>query len=180
MKKKNLFIFITIIVLHTNGKSSAQVSRLNNTSTGATEYIGWDGNILATQKDLDIQNNYGSKNINLFTFNSSLTKRMTILSTGEVGIGNFTPGYLLDVDGGDININTATNGYIDLTLPTQVYNHSFYIVVKHRNSLETWSTYPVNFKSTIIYYDFTTSLTKAYGNNLADLPDENLQSSVAM
>jgi len=69
--------------------------------------------------------------------------------------------------------NLDTKGYIDLTFPPQLFNKKLYVVVKHRNSLETWSKSPVVFNSTIIYYDFTTDLTKAYGNNLAHLPDEN-------
>lgn len=36
---------------------------------------------------------------------------MTILNTGEVGVGNFTPIYKFDVEAGDINLHTITNGY---------------------------------------------------------------------
>jgi len=43
----------------------------------------------------------------------------------------------------------------------------YYLVVKHRNSVETWSASPKFFASNVInYYDFTTAQTKAYGNNL--------------
>ncbi len=42
---------------------------------------------------------------------------------------------------------------------------NYYIILKHRNSIETWST-PVTFTSDVISYDFTTSVSKAYGNNL--------------
>ncbi len=66
-----------------------------------------------------------------------------------------------------------TMGYIDLTLPSQVYNKTLYIAVKHRNSLATWSNEPVYIDTSVIYYDFTTAATKAYGNNLAELPDGN-------
>lgn len=42
----------------------------------------------------------------------------------------------------------------------------YYIVVKHRNAVETWSAEPQIFISGTATYDFTTSANKAYGNNL--------------
>ncbi len=42
----------------------------------------------------------------------------------------------------------------------------YYLIVKHRNSIETWSKTTISFVSgTPITYDFTTSKTKAYGDN---------------
>jgi hypothetical protein len=42
---------------------------------------------------------------------------------------------------------------------------SFYIVVKHRNSLETWSANPVTIGASSTY-DFTDAATKAYGSKM--------------
>ncbi len=42
----------------------------------------------------------------------------------------------------------------------------YYVVVRHRNSLETWSASPVTFNTDTMAYDFTTSLTQAFGNNM--------------
>ena len=42
---------------------------------------------------------------------------------------------------------------------------SFYIVVKHRNSLETWSSGILSFTSDILNYDFTLTASKALGAN---------------
>ncbi len=44
---------------------------------------------------------------------------------------------------------------------------SHYLVTKHRNSIETWSANPVIFNADTIAYDFTTSASKAYGNNMS-------------
>ena len=41
----------------------------------------------------------------------------------------------------------------------------FFIQINHRNSLETWSSVPVNLSSNLNQYDFTTASSKAYGNN---------------
>ena len=50
-------------------------------------------------------------------------------------------------------INTDGRGIF--TFPVQVVGQSFYIVVKHRNTVETWSKYPVLFNSSEVNYDFT-------------------------
>ncbi len=42
----------------------------------------------------------------------------------------------------------------------------YYVVIQHRNSIETWSAVPQSFVSGILNYDFTTAQNKAYGNNL--------------
>jgi len=44
---------------------------------------------------------------------------------------------------------------------------SYFIVLKHRNSIETWSMMPVLFSSGNIYYDFTAAPGMAFGSNMA-------------
>jgi hypothetical protein len=63
------------------------------------------------------------------------------------------------------------NGSFDF--PGNVQGNSYYIAVHHRNALETWSANPVLFSSATVNYNFTNSITKAYGNNLSDLGDGN-------
>jgi hypothetical protein len=41
----------------------------------------------------------------------------------------------------------------------------YYLVISHRNSLETWSSIPVSFNNNYMEYDFSVSAGKAYGNN---------------
>lgn len=45
-------------------------------------------------------------------------------------------------------------------------NQSYYIVLKHRNSIETWSKTPVVINQDLFFYDFTLYQSNAYGNNL--------------
>jgi hypothetical protein len=52
---------------------------------------------------------------------------------------------------------------------TPVSGTPYYIVVKHRNSIETWSSTPRPFNGYYLRYDFTPSPTQAYGNNMYDL-----------
>jgi hypothetical protein len=42
---------------------------------------------------------------------------------------------------------------------------NYYLLVKHRNSIETWSNTPIPFSAGTLTYDFTTAANKAYGNN---------------
>jgi PKD repeat protein len=58
-----------------------------------------------------------------------------------------------------------TNGTVTATFPGKVYGNQYYIVLRHRNALETWSAVPVTLDATNVSYDFTLSAAKAYGNN---------------
>ena len=43
---------------------------------------------------------------------------------------------------------------------------NYYIQIKHRNAMETWSKLPQMFSGNQLTYDFTTAITKAYGDNM--------------
>lgn len=45
-------------------------------------------------------------------------------------------------------------------------NTPYYIVVKHKSAVETWSSSTQTFANSIMTYDFSTASNKAYGNNL--------------
>jgi uncharacterized protein YjdB len=64
--------------------------------------------------------------------------------------------------------NLLTTGYAHSMTITALPD-SFYIVVKHRNSLETWSSAPVTPVNGLLQYDFTKQINSAYGNNLKPL-----------
>lgn len=64
--------------------------------------------------------------------------------------------------GSPIKTVIRTTGRIRARFPYITGSH--YIVLKHRNSIETWSANPVLFSDTVDY-DFTTSADKAFGNN---------------
>lgn len=97
-------------------------------------------------------------------YNSSTDKM--IPDTLSVYVRNSTAPYLiidscrsvLDSNGnGSFNYFNAYNGI------------NYYLTVKHRNSLETWSASAVSFNGNNLNYDFTTSANKAYGNNLINI-----------
>jgi hypothetical protein len=45
----------------------------------------------------------------------------------------------------------------------------YYLAVKHRNSIETWTSAPVNLGTAPVSWDFTDDIGKAYGNNLKEM-----------
>lgn len=58
-----------------------------------------------------------------------------------------------------------SNGMGSFIFPTAVNSVPYYIVIKHRNGLETWSASGNNFTAGSLTYDFTLSSSQAYGNN---------------
>lgn len=64
------------------------------------------------------------------------------------------------------NINLLTNGTATITSLPVTLNGTYYVVVKNRNSIETWSTSAISFAGSVVNYDFSTSISKAYGDNL--------------
>jgi hypothetical protein len=58
-----------------------------------------------------------------------------------------------------------TDGTIVLPSIPSSLSASYYIVIKHRQSVETWSASAVSFSSSTINYDFTTAASQAYGSN---------------
>ena len=61
-----------------------------------------------------------------------------------------------------------TNGNAVATFNTAPVG-SFYIVVKHRNAVQTWSAAPHAVGATPSIYDFTDSASKAYGSNMIEV-----------
>lgn len=69
----------------------------------------------------------------------------------------------------NFGINAATTKTILNTNGTAVctfsVSGSYYLVIKHRNALSTWSSNPVTVGSLPITYAFTTNSAQAYGGN---------------
>ncbi len=59
----------------------------------------------------------------------------------------------------------GTNGTGVCTF-TPFISGTFYVVLKHRNAIQTWSSVGVTVGSVITTYDFTNAITKAYGDNM--------------
>jgi PKD repeat protein len=65
------------------------------------------------------------------------------------------------------NLNLNTNGTIIINPIPAGATASYYVVIKHRNSIETWSNVPLSFSGTGPYnFDFSTAASQAYGSNM--------------
>ncbi|MFH1120926.1 MAG: dockerin type I domain-containing protein [Bacteroidota bacterium] len=83
-----------------------------------------------------------------------------------IELRNTTPPYTLA--SGPYTANASNTGVASLNIPG-LSDNNYYIVVKHRNSIETWSGNPVSFSNPLIAYDFTSSASQAYGGNMKPL-----------
>ena len=60
------------------------------------------------------------------------------------------------------------DGQITLLVPA-VLSGNYYIVVNHRQSVETWSKLPVSFSADPVNYDFSFEASQAYANNMKEI-----------
>ena len=67
----------------------------------------------------------------------------------------------------DVNLNT--DGTLSISTVPGNINSSYYVVIKNRNHIETWSSIPISFWGSSVAYDFTDSNSKAYGENMKKL-----------
>lgn len=51
----------------------------------------------------------------------------------------------------------------------KVASGSYYVVIKHRNSIETWSANPITINTSVNNYDFSINASNAFGNNMKQL-----------
>ena len=85
---------------------------------------------------------------------------ITISLWSEASLSNEFPDY-------SVSAILHTNGTAMTALPAEVSGNSYYIAVKHRNSIETWSKLPVVF-TTDTDYDFSSGPDQAFGDGVND------------
>ena len=99
-----------------------------------------------------------------------------------VAAGSATPGNATDVDSVTVELHDATtpatvsytntgmlqtNGTLAVTFPGATIGNSYYIVLKHQNSVQLWSAAAVAITSSTTY-NFSTALTQAYTDGSTD------------
>ena len=83
--------------------------------------------------------------------------------TVDVLLRNTTAPYTT-IDQAKVKLNTSGNGLVKFRQAANSTN--YYLVFKHRNSIETWSKLGQQFTNSEMTYDFTTASTKAFGDNM--------------
>ncbi len=89
-----------------------------------------------------------------YTTDATDTIQVNLWTAASVALGNPDPDYSEKV----ILHNT---GLASATFPTAPAG-DYYIAVKHKNSIETWSSFEVTLASTAIFYDFSYPVTQAF------------------
>jgi hypothetical protein len=94
---------------------------------------------------------------------TSLTEVDTVQIELRDGVNTFTT-----VASGAVVVQT--NGTAQLVIPSGslAAGSSQYIVVTHRNAIQTWSAAPVTISGNTTY-DFTTAASQAYGDNMYEI-----------
>ncbi|MEO8664677.1 MAG: CHRD domain-containing protein [Ignavibacteria bacterium] len=83
--------------------------------------------------------------------------------TVTVNIRNSTTPFAI-IEGAKGFLNSSGQTSINYTLPAN--DTPYYLQVMHRNSIQTWSGLTPSFTANALSYDFTSSNTQAFGNNL--------------
>jgi len=128
--------------------------------------VSGSGNINAFLTKMSSGLNIGSLNLSLIMegFYNLANDNMRLKDTVRIYLRNSFPPYSIadisisvidpDTFTGPFTINNASNG-------------NYYIQTKHRNSLENWSSQTVHYSyGGIINYNFTSSSSMAFGNNM--------------
>ncbi len=98
-------------------------------------------------------------------FYDPLANKM-INDSARIYLRNVSPPYAL-VDSA-LGVLDA-NGIGNLAFQNAVNSVPYFIVIRHRNSLETWSAVGYSFTAGQLNYDFTTSASQAFGNNMKEV-----------
>ena len=64
----------------------------------------------------------------------------------------------------DVDLNQ--DGTCTVSIPR---SGNYYLVIKHRNSIETWSSSPVSLLSDPVSYEFSTTSSQAFGDNMKEI-----------
>ena len=105
-------------------------------------------------------------------FNSGICSDASITDTVEVSIINSTAPYAVRQTTKAV---LHTDGKLDCTFHPMLLGNSYYISLRHRSIVETWSANPITLSKNT-YYDFSTSAAQALGDNQIDVESEGIYS----
>lgn len=134
---------------------------LRNSSTGFITGSAAGRSLLLNNSSLNSNVKNLSLKILIEGFYNNISNYM-VSDSVKIYLRKSSPPYsIADSSSGVIsNAGEADLSFINAT------NQGYYIDAKQRNSIETWSSAPVMFNASSVAYDFTSSRTRAYGNNL--------------
>ena len=141
-----------------------EAKTLNGFTLKDSVYVQIGCNVLLNVK-VFIQALYsGNQTMTPVLYNASQNAALNLADSIEIALhetnGNFNQIYsqksLVDI-----------NGNVQLNLPPNALNNTYYLVVNYKNAISTWSKNPVTMTA-ITNYDFSNAASQAYGDNLID------------
>jgi len=167
---------VTVSKIDSTQKSKLFVNELSTSQTFSLNGINYkdlDGNVvtgsillLPYSSRILVNDNpdiYQRLNLTAFAegqYNSQ--DNITVPDTFKVYLrNNFSP-YLI-IDSTNTFLSNTGTGYCNFKKAVSGIN--YFIAVKHRNAMETWSSVSIPFVNYYMQYDFTSSASQAYGNN---------------
>ena len=161
-----------------NGKPEPTLKLFSSTNSGTNWlYMGGSVNIATNEITLpgltafsrwSACSSHVSASISLimegFYSLSPLPTKLNMTDTVRIYLRNSSSPYVAaDSSIGLLDSLTFNSPFQFANAPSGLY----YLQIKHRNSLETWSKNPLAYmQDTILNYNFTIGLTQAYGNNM--------------
>lgn len=159
-----------------NSINESSLKMLKSTNAGSTYLVG-GGTVNTTQNTVTVtaMNDFARHTLGLGLaianiiaapegFYNTTTQRLSMRDTVRIQLRNSASPYaVVDSAKAILDSATLTASVLFLNAP----NGSYYIVFKHRNSIETWSKTPqvYNIEASLLY-NFTTSQAQAFGDNL--------------
>jgi hypothetical protein len=151
----------------TTGAYNGNVSITSNDPDEATVLVPCTLNIIA------------GTTLNLTVMLQSLYEGAGTMRKAQDAAGNHFPGIIADQITVEFhaaanyntivyavpNVDLSIGGTASVIIP-EAYHGSYYITVRHRNSIETTTALPVILNGGVVSYNFSTAASQAYGSNL--------------
>jgi len=97
--------------------------------------------------------------------NQGMSNPLHQTDTMELSLRAITTAYSIIFQSNQV---VQTNGTLLWDLPPSANGNTYYVVIRHRNMLETWSQNPITINGTTTY-DFSVSANQAYGGNQLEM-----------
>jgi hypothetical protein len=163
-----------------SGTASSSLSLNVGSNTIDVRVTAQDGTTIKTYT-ITITRAAGSAQLNITAFIEGLYVGSNTMIASPFAANGITPSNIADTIEVELHNTTSpynlafsakgtlsTAGTANIVFPASSIGNSYYLVIKHRNSIETWSALPISIAASTSY-NFSSSISQAFGNNLSDL-----------
>ncbi len=163
-----------------SGTASSSLSLNVGSNTIDVRVTAQDGTTIKTYT-ITITRAAGSAQLNITAFIEGLYVGSNTMNASPFAANGITPSNIADTIEVELHNTTSpynlafsakgtlsTAGTANIVFPASIIGNSYYLVIKHRNSIETWSALPISIAASTSY-NFSSSISQAFGDNLLDM-----------